>query len=73
MILLDTHALIQKLPMLHAVGITAEIAARSVAFPRTYPSDPADRIIGATAKVLNYPLATRDEPIKRSRAVPTLW
>ena len=35
--------------------------------------DPADRLIVATAKVLGAPLATKDEKIRASRLVTTLW
>ncbi len=50
--------------------ITPQIAARSFAFPATYPSDPQDRIIGATAIMEGLRLLTRDKRIRQSRLVP---
>lgn len=37
--------------------------------PRAFHGDPADRLIVATARVHDLPLATRDRGIRRSRAV----
>lgn len=47
--------------------------ARAVTLPPSYPKDPADRIIGATALVEGLPLLTADRGIRRSRALPTIW
>ena len=47
--------------------ITDEIAALAVQFPDDYPRDPADRLIGATARAEGLTLITRDENIRRSR------
>jgi PIN domain nuclease of toxin-antitoxin system len=41
--------------------------------PPSYPNDPADRVIGATALIEDLPLITADKEIRRSRAVPTIW
>ena len=35
--------------------------------------DPHDRIIVATAKLLNATLITKDEKIKNSKIVKTIW
>ena len=40
--------------------------------PRSFRGDPADRIIVATARARDLPLATRDKGIRRSRVV-RLW
>ena len=53
--------------------ITANIALQAFALPASYPKDPADRIIGATALVEDIPLITADRGIRKSRAVPTIW
>ena len=53
--------------------MSARACARSVTLPATYPSDPADRIIGATALVEGLSLLTADREIRRSRAIPTVW
>lgn len=52
---------------------TAAIARRAVEFPDSYPKDPMDRIIGATALVRGVPLVTRDRAIRKSKAVPVIW
>ena len=41
--------------------------------PPAYPSDPADRIIGATALAEGLPLLTADREIRRSKALRTIW
>ncbi|HXZ79399.1 MAG TPA: type II toxin-antitoxin system VapC family toxin [Terriglobales bacterium] len=53
--------------------ISGRASVRAVTLPETYPSDPADRIIGATALVEGLPLVTADRHIRRSRAVHTIW
>lgn len=53
--------------------ITAPIALQASELPASYPKDPADRIIGATALVEDIPLLTADAGIRVSRAVPTIW
>jgi len=50
--------------------ITQEIAIRSVQFPDSYPNDPQDRIIGATALAEGIRLLTHDKLIVKSRLVP---
>jgi PIN domain nuclease of toxin-antitoxin system len=53
--------------------ITAEIAALAAEFPGDYPNDPSDRIIGATARAEGLTLVTRDERIRKSPLLKTLW
>ena len=53
--------------------ITANIALQAFALPASYPKDPADRIIGATALIEDIPLLTADAQIRKSRALPTIW
>ena len=53
--------------------ITARVCARALRLPATYPKDPADRIIAATALVEGMPLVTADKEIQRSGAVSTIW
>lgn len=53
--------------------ITPEIAALATQFPEDYPRDPADRIIGATARAEGLTLVTRDERIRRSPLLKTVW
>jgi len=53
--------------------ITGRACVRVLALPTSYPKDPADRIIGATALVEGLPLLTADQNIRRSRALRTIW
>lgn len=52
------------------LAISPEIAVRSVQFPNSYPKDPQDRIIGATAIVEGIRLLTHDTQIAGSGLVP---
>jgi len=53
--------------------ITAIVAFQALELPASYPKDPADRIIGATALIQGIPLVTADAQIHKSRVVPTIW
>ncbi len=53
--------------------ISGRACARTLGFPETYPKDPADRIIGATALVEGLSLLTADREIRRSKIVRTIW
>jgi PIN domain nuclease of toxin-antitoxin system len=53
--------------------LTAAIAERSIQFGETFPSDPADQIIAATALVHGLSLVTADKAIRRSGEVPCIW
>jgi PIN domain nuclease of toxin-antitoxin system len=53
--------------------ISSRACARAMGFPGTYPKDPADRIIGATALVEGLSLITADRAIHRSKVVHTIW
>jgi PIN domain nuclease of toxin-antitoxin system len=53
--------------------INSRISLRALGLPATYPKDPADRIIGATALVEGISLVTADREIRKSRALPTIW
>jgi PIN domain nuclease of toxin-antitoxin system len=53
--------------------ITLEIAALATQFPDDYPRDPADRLIGATARAEGLTLVTRDERMRRSPLLTTVW
>lgn len=53
--------------------ISGRACARAIGFPATYPKDPADRIIGATALVEGLPLLTADRGISRSKMLRTIW
>jgi PIN domain nuclease of toxin-antitoxin system len=53
--------------------ITPDIAGLAMAFPESYPKDPGDRLIGATARALGIPLITQDERILASPLVRSIW
>jgi PIN domain nuclease of toxin-antitoxin system len=53
--------------------ITPEIAAIAVQLPSSFPKDPADRLIAATAVVEGAQLVTADERIRQSKIVETIW
>ena len=53
--------------------MSVRVCARAMGLPGTYPKDPADRIIGATALVEGLSLLTADRQIRRSKAVHTVW
>jgi PIN domain nuclease of toxin-antitoxin system len=53
--------------------ITVEIAALASQFPEDYSRDPADRLIGATARAHGIPLITRDESMRSSPLLRTIW
>jgi PIN domain nuclease of toxin-antitoxin system len=54
-------------------SLTTTVASLACQFPEDYPRDPADRIIGATARAGGFPLVTRDEQIRRSNLLKTIW
>ena len=53
--------------------ITPEIAAFAVQLPSSFPKDPADRLIAATAIVAGVPLVTADERIRQAKVVQAIW
>jgi PIN domain nuclease of toxin-antitoxin system len=55
------------------VPMSGRICIRAYDLPTSYPNDPVDRVIGATALVEGLTLITADAAIRKSRAVPTLW
>jgi PIN domain nuclease of toxin-antitoxin system len=53
--------------------ISGRACVRAIELPASYPKDPADRIIAATALVEGLALLTADRAIRRSRALRTIW
>jgi PIN domain nuclease of toxin-antitoxin system len=64
--LLEIEARFIVLPM------TGRICVPAVLLPASYPNDPADGIIGATALVEGVPLITANDGIRRSDALRTI-
>ena len=53
--------------------LTAEIAALATQFADDYSRDPADRLIGATARAEGLSLVTHDETIRHCPLLKTIW
>ncbi len=53
--------------------LTVDIAAVAAYLPPTFPGDPFDRLIAATAIIERVSLVTSDTHIQRSRVVHTIW
>ena len=53
--------------------ISGRACAQTLTLPASYPKDPADRVIAATALVEGMALITADTGIRRAKAVRTIW
>lgn len=53
--------------------ITPRIAVLASQFPESYPRDPADRLIGATAIHEGIALVTMDRSIRGHKQIKTIW
>lgn len=53
--------------------ITPTIAVLATSFPDSFPGDPADRLIAATARAEGLALVTRDGRLRASDLVETVW
>jgi PIN domain nuclease of toxin-antitoxin system len=49
------------------------VATLATQFPGDFPADPVDRIIAATARSEGMALVSRDERLRASRLVDTIW
>lgn len=58
---------------LEIIPLTVDIAIESEQLPDGFPSDPADRLIAATARVHRLSLITADREIRESKVVQTIW
>ena len=65
----------QLAAQVRTIGATPAITATAVGLPATFPSDPADRLIYATAIETGARLITKDEQLRSHRhpAAVTLW
>ena len=65
----------QLAAQVRTIAVTPAIASTAVALPATFPSDPADRLIYATAIETGARLITKDEQLRAHRhpAPVTLW
>ena len=62
-----------SLPHLDVLPLTVEVAIESEQLGDSFPPDPADRLIAATARVHDLTLITSDRSIRKSGVVRTLW
>ena len=60
-------------PQLEVLPLTVDVAIESEQLGDSFPPDPADRLIAATARAHDLTLITSDRPIRKSRTVRTLW
>jgi PIN domain nuclease of toxin-antitoxin system len=60
---------------LRTIGATPAIADLAVTLPSSFPRDPADRLIYATALEHDLPLVTKDRAIRDNSAPPSraIW
>ena len=64
---------LEILPYFRFISVDVHIAKSAVFLPNWAHKDPADRIIVATALRLGVPIVTKDEKIRRSKLVRTIW
>jgi PIN domain nuclease of toxin-antitoxin system len=82
MILLDTHVVLwlviapERLSRVSSSAIRRARTGDGIALAEitlTGTSNPSDRLIGATARAEGIPLVTRDESIRSSSRLKTVW
>ncbi len=64
---------ISQRPRMFVLDLTPEIAALAFQFPPEFPKDPADRIIAATARAHGLTLVTKDQRLRDSVLLRTVW
>ena len=62
-----------EMPKLRLIPLSPVIAYRSTVLPQTFPGDPADQIIVATAREENATILTKDKNIRQYKYARTLW
>ncbi len=61
------------LPRVELLALFPAVAVNAMALSESFPGDPADRLIVATTIIERGTLVTRDDRIRRSALVPTVW
>ena len=61
------------MPGLRVLNLDPELAYQSTVIPGEFHADPADRILVASARMLDATLITKDAQISAYRGVRTLW
>ena len=60
-------------PRTELISLTPAVAVKAAELPASFPGDPADRLIVATAIVEAAPLVTKDDRIRLSGTVRVVW
>ena len=60
-------------PGLEVLPLTVEVAIESEHLPDSFPADPADRLIAATARIHDLMLVTADAGLRGRAELRTLW
>ena len=69
-----TDAFLEEISSRTAVfPITPQVAILANQLPATYPRDPSDRLIGATAMSEGIALVTKDRTIRNCKQIRTIW
>jgi len=69
-----TDAFLEEISSRTAVfPISKQVAVLANQLPATYSSDPADRLIGATAMSEGIALITKDRTIRNCKQIKTIW
>ena len=63
----------EALPFVRLVPVDAAIAVRAVNFPAPCHSDPADRLIAATALLRGLPLVSKDDKLHALPSIKCVW
>jgi PIN domain nuclease of toxin-antitoxin system len=63
----------EGLPFVQFVPVTNAIALKAVRLPLKSLTDPVDRLVVATAEVLDLVLITKDKKIQKEALVKTVW
>lgn len=63
----------EQAPHLKVIDPNTDILIKSVTFPDSFPQDPVDRIIAATALSLGATLITKDRKIRQYKKLQTWW
>jgi PIN domain nuclease of toxin-antitoxin system len=69
----DWIAKSEGLPFIQFIEVSNAIAIKSVNLPQPLHTDPADRIIIATAMSAGVPLVTKDKKLINYQHVKTIW
>jgi PIN domain nuclease of toxin-antitoxin system len=61
------------LPRVASLPLTPAVAVRAAHLPSSFPGDPADRLITATAIIESATLVTKDQRLRAFADVKTVW